>query len=136
MRTLLISGLFILAGPILGFSQSEPSVTLVEGEVIDTAFSSINGHNFGFKIDWGQGEKDTCKYEFFHARESIAYSRSRGYFVGKPDQFRLYDVRRVRPGDRFVFNLELNGRKIYQSYHVLSIKNDPSENKPWFFNIY
>ena len=119
---------------IIGFSQPEPRVILIDGEVIDSTFSKIDGRNFGFKIDWGQGEKDTCRYEFIHARGSSPFSRSRGYFIGKSTQFIMQDISRVTPGDRIVFNLEIDGRKFSRSYHVLSTK--AAESRPWFFDVY
>jgi hypothetical protein len=124
----------MLALSHLGLSQSEFKVSLIDGQVDDTTFVKIDNRNFGFKIDWGQGASDTCKYEFIHARGNIPFSSSSGLLVGRPTQFVMQDVRRVIPGDRFVFNLETNGRKFSQSYHVLSTK--ASESKPWFFNVY
>jgi hypothetical protein len=129
-----IIALFMLAFARLGFSQSELKVSLIDGEIKDTTFVKIDNQNFGFKIDCGQSEQDTCKYEFIHARGNSPFSKSRGLLVGRSTQFVMQDVRRVIPGDRFVFNLEMNGRKFSQSYHVLSTK--ASENKPWFFNLF
>lgn len=129
-----IVALFMLTFSNLEFSQSELKVSLIDGEINDTTFVKIDNRNFGFKIDWGQSERDTCKYEFIHARGNSPFSRSRGFLVGRSTPFVMQDVKRVIPGDRFVFNLEINGRKFSQSYHVLSTK--ASENKPWFFNVY
>lgn len=114
--------------------QGEPKILLNEGELGDTTVAMINGRSFGFRIDWGQGDKDTCKYEIIHGRGTAPFSRSSGILIGRSHQFRMYDIRRVMPGDRLVFNLKLNGQSFSRSYHVISTK--ASESRPWFFNIY
>jgi hypothetical protein len=116
------------------FGQDEPKILLNEGEVNDTTVARINGNKFGFKIDWGQGDSDTIKYEFIHARGTAPYDRSKGYLIGEQLKFSEHDISRVLPGNRLVFNLDFNGKKFSRSYHVLSTK--ASESKPWFFNVY
>ena len=118
--------------PALG--QEEFKILLTEGEIHDTTATSINGKHFGFKIDFKQGDNDTCKYEFIHAYRNAGLFRSAGYQIGKTDQFLMNDVKRVKPGDRLVFNIELRGKKISKSFYVLSTK--ASENLPYFFNVH
>lgn len=118
----------------LASGQNNPKILLNEGEIGDTTVAMINSRNVGFTIDWGQGDNDTCKYEFLHGRGTASYSRSSGNLVGKSVEFIVHDIRCVMPGDRLVFNLDLNGKKFSRSYHVLSTK--ASETKPWFFNVY
>jgi hypothetical protein len=114
--------------------QNEPKILLNEGEIGDTTVTMINGRSFGFRIEWGQDDNDSCKYEFLHGRETAAYSRSSGNLLGTSPEFSMHDIRRVMPGDRLVFNLRQNEKKFSRSYHVLSTK--ASETRPWYFDVY
>jgi hypothetical protein len=116
------------------FGQEEPRILLNEGEMKDTTIIGINGSHFGVKIDWGQRHLDTLKYEIVHGRGKVAMDLSRGKQMGIPEEFDMHDIRRVRPGNKLAFNIELNGKKISKLFYVLSTK--ASETKPWFFNVY
>jgi hypothetical protein len=114
--------------------QTEPKILLNEGEIGDTTVTMINGRSFGFRVEWGQDDKDTYNYEFIHGRGDVPYSRSSGKQIGKSFEFNMHDIRRVMPGDRLIFNLRLNQKKFSRSYHVLSTK--ASETRPWYFDMY
>jgi len=119
-------------GTALG--QDDPRILLNEGEIRDTTIIGIDQGDFGVKIDWGQKSNDTLRYEIVHARGSEPMDLCRGKEVGIPEEFNFHDIRRVRPGNRLVFKIDLNGKKITKQFHVLSTM--ASETKPWFFNVY
>ncbi len=121
----------LLSGRAVG--QVDPRIILNEGEVTSTTVARINGRHFGFKIEWGQKDTDTIRYEFIHGKKTSRLDVSKGYLVGKQSQFSMHDISRVVPGNKLLFKLELNGNKCYLMYDVLS--TTASESKPWFFDV-